>query len=90
MGKRLNPVLWYFLWLAIAGLLSWMVMAMFMHDMARLNRREPLRIPFIGWAQPGDTTYPLAVVELFGPYVTLGAAVAFFAGFSVYLAAFTG
>ena len=65
-------------------------MAMFVHDMDRVNRREPLRIPFIGWAQPGDTTYPLAVVELFGPYVTLCAAIVFFAGFSVYLAAFAG
>jgi len=86
----LYPVLWYVLWLAVAALLSWIVIAMFMYDMGRINRREPLRIPFIGWAQPGDTTYPLAVVELFGPYVTLCAAIVFFAGFSVYLTAFTG
>ncbi|HEX5279159.1 MAG TPA: hypothetical protein VFW28_03680 [Micropepsaceae bacterium] len=86
----MDPMLWYGLWLAISGLLSWIVFAMFRTDMARLSRREPLRIPFIGWAQPGDTTYPLAIVELFGPYVTLCAAVVFFAGFSVYLAAFTG
>jgi len=86
----LNAVLWYVLWLAIAGLMSWIVIAMFVHDIGRLSRREPLRIPFIGWANPGDTTYPLAIMELFGPYLTLGAAVVFFAGFSVYLAAFAG
>lgn len=83
-------MIWYVLWLTIAGLLSWIVIAMFMHDMGRLSRREPLRIPFIGWAQPGDTTYPLAVIELFGPYVTLCGAIVFFAGLSVYLAAFAG
>lgn len=84
------PVLWYVLWLAVAVLLSWIVIAMFIHDMGRISRQEPLRIPFIGWAQPGDATYPLAVVELFGPYVTLCAAIVFFTGLSVYLAAFTG
>ena len=86
----MSPVLWYLVWLTVAVLLSCVVAAMFVHDMGRLSRREPLRIPFVGWAQPGDMTYPLAIVELFGPYVTLCGAIVFFAGFSVYLAAFTG
>ena len=84
----MNPVLWYGLWFAISATLLCVVVAMFIHDMGRLSRREPLRIPFIGWAHPGDLTYPLAIIELFGPYVTLCAVVAFFAGLSVYIAAF--
>ena len=86
----MNPVLWYVGWFLVAAVLLCVVAAMFMHDMARLHRREPLRIPFIGWADPGDMTYPLAVIELFGPYVTLCAVIAFFLGFSAYIAAFGG
>jgi hypothetical protein len=86
----LNLVLWYVLWLAFAVALLCVVLAMFVHDLGRLSRREPLRIPFIGDAHPGDLTYPLAVMELFGPYLTLAAAVTFFLGFSAYLAIFTG
>lgn len=89
-ANALNPVLWYLVWFVAATLLACVVLAMFIHDMGRLSRREPLRIPFVGWAEPGELTYPLAVVELFGPYVTLCAVIVFFAGFSVYLAAFTG
>lgn len=91
MGAHtLNPVIWYTLWFALALALLCVVFGMFMQDIARFNRREPLRIPFIGETQPGDLTYPLALMELFGPYVTVGAALTFFLGFSVYLAVFTG
>ena len=91
MGARtLNPVVWYILWFALALALLCVVFGMFMQDMARFHRREPLRIPFIGETQPGDLTYPLALMELFGPYVTVGVAITFFLGFSVYLAVFTG
>lgn len=83
-------MLWYLLWLAFAIALLGVVAAMFLHDMGRLSRREPLRIPFIGEAHPGDLTYPLAVMELFGPYLTLVAAVTLFLGFSAYLAIFAG
>ncbi len=83
-------MLWYSLWFALAIALFGVVIAMFIQDIERLSRREPLRIPFIGVAHPGDLTYPLAVMELFGPYLTLGAAITFFLGFSVYLAIFTG
>lgn len=83
-------MIWYIVWSLIAAAMLWLVGAMFFHDIARLNRREPLRIPFIGWADPGDLTYPLAVLELFGPYVTLGAAITFMMGFSAWLAAFGG
>jgi len=81
---------WYGLWFAIAVALLGVVVAMFIQDMGRLSRREPLRIPFIGEARPGDLTYPLAVMELFGPYLTLGTAITFFLGFSIYLAVFAG
>jgi hypothetical protein len=91
MGAHaLNPVLWYILWFALALALLCVVITMFLQDMARFNRREPLRIPFIGEAHPGDLTYPLALMELFGPYVTLGVAITFFLGLSVYLAVFAG
>jgi hypothetical protein len=86
----LNPMLWYILWFALALALLCVVIAMFLQDMARFQRRETLRIPFIGEAHPGDLTYPLALMELFGPYVTLGAAITFFLAFSVYLALFVG
>jgi hypothetical protein len=83
-------LLFWALWFAIAVALIGVVFAMFKQDMARLSRGEPLRIPFIGEAHPGDLTYPLAVMELFGPYLTLCAAITFFLGLSVYLAVFTG
>ncbi len=86
----MNPVLWYILWFAIALALLCVVGAMFIQDMGRLQRREPLRIPFMGEAEPGDLTYPLALLELFGPYVTAGAAIVFFAGFALYLTVFAG
>lgn len=86
----MNPMLWYVLWFALALALLCVVVAMFVQDMARFQRRETLRIPFIGEAHPGDLTYPLALMELFSPYVTLGAAVAFFVGLSVYLSMFAG
>ena len=88
--ERTHPMVWYSLWFALALALLCVVIAMFMHDMARFQRRETLRIPFIGEAHPGDLTYPLALMELFGPYVTLGVAVTCFLGFSVYLAVFSG
>ena len=83
-------MLWYVLWFAMALTLLCVVVAMFIQDMGRFQRRETLRIPFIGEAHPGDLTYPLALMELFGPYVTLGAAISFFLGLSIYLAMFTG
>ena len=81
-------MLWYGVWFILAATMLSVVVAMFIQDMGRLSRREPLRIPFIGDAHPGDLTYPLAVMELFGPYLILCAAVTFFVGFSVYLAVF--
>ena len=86
----MSAVLWYVLWFVVAVALLGVVLAMFVHDVGRLSRREPLKIPFIGEARPGDATYPLAVMELFGPYLTLCTAIAFIVGFSVYVAVFAG
>ena len=86
----MNPVLWYVLWFGIALTLLCVVGAMFIQDMGRLYRREPLRIPFMGDAEPGDLIYPLALMELFGPYVTVAAAIVFFTGFAMYLTIFAG
>lgn len=86
----MNPVLWYVLWLAIAMTFFFVVGGMFVQDMGRFLRGEPLRIPFVGEAQPGDLTYPLALMELFGPYVTVAAVTAFFVASAVYLTAFAG
>ena len=83
-------MLWYSLWFALALALLSVVFAMFMQDIARFQRREAIRIPFIGEAHPGDLTYPLALLELFGPYVTLGVAITCLLGASVYLAVFSG
>ena len=84
----MNQLLWYGSWLVFAAVLLGIVLAMFLQDLKRVSDEEPLRIPFIGEASPGDLTYPLALIELFGPYVTLGAAIAFFFGVGLYLSIF--
>jgi hypothetical protein len=87
-AKAMNQLLWYGSWLVFAAVLLGIVLAMFLQDLKRVSDEEPLRIPFIGEASPGDLTYPLALIELFGPYVTLGAAIAFFFGVGLYLSIF--
>jgi len=87
-AKAMNPLLWYGSWLVLAAVLLGIVLAMFLQDVKRVSNQEPLRIPFIGEAHPDDLTYPLALVELFGPYVTLCAVIAFFFGFGLYLSIF--
>ena len=84
----MNQLLWYGSWLVLAAVLLGIILAMFLQDVKRVSDEEPLRIPFIGEARPGDLTYPLAVIELFGPYVTLCVAVAFFFGVGLYLSIF--
>jgi hypothetical protein len=85
-----NLVLWYVFWVVLAISLLGVVAKMLMHDLGRISRRETLRIPFIGEARPGDVTYPLALIELFGPYLTLGAAATVLIGFTVYVTMFAG
>ena len=87
-AKAMTPLLWYGSWLVLAAVLLGIVLAMFLQDVKRVSNQEPLRIPFIGEAHPDDLTYPLALVELFCPYVTLCAVIAFFFGFGLYLSIF--
>jgi hypothetical protein len=84
----MNQLFWYGSWLVLAAVLLGIILAMFVQDLKRVSDEEPLRIPFIGEARPGDLTYPLALIELFGPYVTLCAVVAFFLGAGLYLSIF--
>jgi hypothetical protein len=87
-AKAMGQLIWYGSWVGLAAVLLGVVSAMFVQDLKRVSDQEPLRIPFVGEARPGDLTYPLALMELFGPYLALCAAVAFFFGFALYLSIF--
>lgn len=62
--SRLPPIVWPIL----IVVLNVLVGVMFVRDLGRLRRKEPIKFWFLAPVYPGDALRPLAIVKAFGLY----------------------
>ncbi len=56
-------------WLSSLAIVSILLMVLFIRDVRRLKRREPIKIwPFLGWVEPDSLWYSYAAIKYFWPY----------------------